>query len=361
MNLSRLMAQIVKELLSLLRDPRARAILIAPPLLQLLIFSFAATLEVRNASVAMFNEDRGVAARELAAAVGQAGFVSSLVEVHDRDSQQELLNQGKVLLAVHIPPDYSRKLLTGQPAQVQVLLDGRRANAAQVALSYLNLIASEQGGTVTEPVVIRHAFNPNLIYRWFVVPGLAGILSLFTALVVTSLSISRERELGTFDQLLVSPTTPLEIIIAKCVPAVLVGCVMGAVMITAAIVFFRVPFTGSLSWLVLALFLFILSVVGVGLMISAISATQQQAILGAFALGVPMILLSGFATPVENMPDILQWIAEAVPLTHFLVIVQGSFMKDLPLPVISAHLWPMALIALVSLGSATVLVKSRLN
>lgn len=360
MNLSRLMAQIVKELLSLLRDPRARAILIAPPLLQLFIFSFAATLEVRNASVALFNEDNGVAAREFAAAIGQAGFVSNLLEVHDRDAQQALLDEGEVLLAVHIPADYSRKLQGGQTAQVQVLLDGRHANTAQVALSYLSQIASAQGASVSGPVV-RHAFNPNLVYRWFVVPGLVGILSLFTALVVTSLSISRERELGTFDQLLVSPTTPLEIIIAKCLPAVLVGCVMGAVMMTAAIVFFRVPFTGSLFWLVLALFLFILSVVGTGLMVSAIAATQQQAILGAFALGVPMILLSGFATPVENMPEVLRWVAQGVPLTHFLVIVQGSFMKALPLEVIADHLWPMALIALVSLGGATALVKSRLN
>lgn len=360
MQWSRLLAQIEKELLSLLRDPRARAILVLPPLLQLLIFSFAATLDVRNVTLAVYNEDSGSAAANLVADIGNASFVSSVVQVYGRQEQEQLLNRGSVLLAVHVPQDFSRNRLAGNPATVQVLLDGRRANSAQVALTYLQAIVRAQSGSF-EPIVLRHAFNPNLIYRWFVVPGLSGILSMFIALVVTALSISRERELGTFDQLLVSPTTPLEIIIAKCLPAVFVGYVMGTIMVTAAILLFRVPFTGSLLWLAGALLLFILSVVGIGLMISAIAATQQQAILGAFALGIPMVLLSGFATPVENMPDVLQWVAEGVPLTHFLVIVQGSFMKALPFEVIVRHLWPMALAAVCTLSGATILVKSRLS
>lgn len=360
MQWSRLSAQIIKELLSLLRDPRARAILVLPPLLQLLIFSFAATLDVRNVSLAVYNEDSGKAASSFIADLQHASFVSEVIPIHDSREQQRLLDRGRVLLVVRIPQSFSNDRLQGRTATLQVLLDGRRANAAQVALSYLQEIAARQGGR-TEPVVLRHAFNPNLIYRWFVVPGLSGILSMFIALVVTALSISRERELGTFDQLLVSPTTPLEIIIAKCLPAVLVGYVMGAVMVTAAVLLFRVPFTGSLLWLVAALLLFMVSVVGIGLMVSAIAATQQQAILGAFGLGVPMILMSGFATPVENMPELLQWVAQAIPLTHFLIIVQGSFMKALPPDVIVAHLWPMALTAVVTLGGATALVRSRLS
>lgn len=360
MQWSRLSAQIIKELLSLLRDPRARAILVLPPMLQLLIFSFAATLDVRNVTLAVYNEDSGGAASSFIADMQHASFVSEVIAIRSSQQQQELLDRGRVLLVVHIPESFSRDRLAGKTATVQVLLDGRRANAAQIALSYLQTIAQRQSGSF-EPVVLRHAFNPNLIYRWFIVPGLSGILSMFIALVVTALSISRERELGTFDQLLVSPTTPLEIIIAKCLPAVLVGYVMGSIMVTAALLLFQVPFTGSLLWLAGALLLFMLSVVGIGLMVSAIAATQQQAILGAFALGVPMILMSGFATPVENMPDVLQWVAQAVPLTHFLVIVQGSFMKALPPDVILAHLWPMALTALVTLSGATVLVKSRLD
>lgn len=360
MNGSRLFAQIVKELFSLLRDPRARAILILPPLLQLLIFSFAATLEVRNATIAIFNEDNGRPGQTLVADISHASFVGQVVNVHDKDHQDRLIEQGEVLFSLHIPENFSRSRLEGKPAMVQVILDGRRANTAQIALSYLQVITMDQGLDF-EPLALRHAFNPNLIYQWFVVPGLAGILSMFISLVVTALSISRERELGTFDQLLVSPTTPLEIIIAKCLPAVLVGFVMGSIMVTAAIVFFRVPFTGSLLWLAASLLLFILSVVGIGLMISAVSMTQQQAILGAFALGVPMVLMSGFATPVENMPEVLQWVSEAIPLTHFLIIVHGSFLKTLPTGVILAHLWPMALTALCTLGAATAMVKGRLG
>jgi ABC-2 type transport system permease protein len=210
-------------------------------------------------------------------------------------------------------------------------------------------------------VAVRHWFNPNLTYRWFIVPSLAGILATFITLLVTALSIARERELGTFDQLLVSPCTPGEIIVAKMVPALLIGTVLAGVMVTAGILAFRVPFTGSLPLLLLSLIVFILSIVGIGLMISSVCATQQQAILGTFAVGVPTVLMSGFATPVENMPVVLQWAAEAIPLKHFLVIVQGSFMKGLPPAEVLANAWPMALIAVVTLGVATVFVRSRLQ
>ena len=186
MNASRLLAQVVKELLSLLRDPRARAILVLPPLLQLLIFSFAATLEVRNATIAVFNEDPGPAAEAFIAEVSHASFVGEVIRVHDSGHQRQLLEQGRVLLALHIPETFSRDRLAGAPATVQVLLNGQKANTAQVALGYLEAMALAQDGRV-EPLVTRHDFNPNLIYRWYVVPSLSGILSMFIALVVTAL------------------------------------------------------------------------------------------------------------------------------------------------------------------------------
>ena len=185
--------------------------------------------------------------------------------------------------------------------------------------------------------------------------------SRLAALLLTSLSIARERELGTFDQLLVSPTSTTEIIISKSLPALAIGTLLGLMMIAAGVVLFQIPFSGSFWLLLLSLVLFILSVVGIGLMISAVSATQQQAILGAFAIGVPAVLMSGFATPVENMPLLLQWLAQAIPLTHFLIIVQGNFLKALPLGDILASLWPLAIIALVSLTMATVFVRGRLQ
>jgi len=209
--------------------------------------------------------------------------------------------------------------------------------------------------------VVRHWFNPNLVYRWFIVHGLAGILALFSSLMITSLSIARERELGTFDQLLVSPSSTPEIIISKSLPALAIGTVLGLLMIASGVWLFQIPFTGSFWSLLASLALFILSVVGIGLMISAVSATQQQAILGAFAVGVPAVLMSGFATPVENMPVLLQWLAQAIPLTHFLIIVEGSFLKAMTFRDIFASLWPLAVIALVTLTMATVFVRGRLQ
>ena len=364
----RLRAQIVKEFLSVLRDPRARMAVLGPPLLQLMIFSFAATLEVRNASVAVYDRDGGRWSQELVAGIAAAGFVGHLQYAHSPDELHGAIEQRKALLAIEIPATFSRDVSAGEPAVIQVIIDGRRANSGQVALGYVNAVAANLGVVLkpaserpSEPVVLRHWFNPNLIYRWFVVPGLVAIMSMMVALLVTALSIARERELGTFDQLLVSPTRPGEIIVAKTVPALIIGSTIGMVMVAAAALGFRVPLHGSLLLLYLTMLLFILSVVGVGLMISAISATQQQAILGSFAAIVPIILMSGFATPVENMPQVLQIAAEANPLKHFLIIVQGIFLKGMPAGEVWNHAWPLIVISCVTLPLASVFIRSRLQ
>ncbi|HET9031966.1 MAG TPA: ABC transporter permease [Dokdonella sp.] len=364
---TRLRAQFIKEVLSILRDPRSRMVVFVPPLAQLLIFAFAATLEVRNVDIAVHGQDAGRWAHELVSRLDRAEFINQIHHVTDSRELRGLIDQGRVIAALDIPVDFSRTIAAGGSAQVQVLVDGRRSNSGQITVSYLSAIAAEVGAEVAAeaapaaPVVVRNWFNPNLTYRWFIVPGLSGILAFFSALLITSLSIARERELGTFDQLLVSPTTTPEIIVSKSLPALAIGTILGLMMISAAIVLFQIPFSGSFWLLLLSLVLFILSVVGIGLMISAVSATQQQAILGAFAIGVPAVLMSGFATPVENMPLLLQWLAQAIPLTHFLIIVQGSFLKALPLSDILASLWPLAIIALVSLTMATVFVRGRLQ
>lgn len=366
-DVTRLRAQFVKEVLSILRDPRSRMVVFVPPLLQLLVFAFAATLEVRNVDIAVHNQDAGRWSQELITRLDTAGFVRRVRHVTDNRELRALLDQGSVIAALDIPADFSRAIAAGDSGRVQVLVDGRRSNSGQITVGYLSTIAADVGAEVTlhaapiAPVVVRNWFNPNLVYRWFIVPGLSGILALFSALLITSLSIARERELGTFDQLLVSPTSTPEIIVSKSVPALAIGTVLGLTMIAAGIVLFRIPFSGSFSLLLASLVLFILSVVGIGLMISAVSATQQQAILGAFAVGVPAVLMSGFATPVENMPTLLQWLAQAIPLTHFLIIVQGSFLKALPLGDIVASLWPLAIIATVTLTMATVFVRGRLQ
>ena len=364
---TRLRAQFVKELLSVLRDPKSRMVVFVPPVLQLLVFAFAATLEVRNVDIAVYNQDAGRWSHELVQRVHSAQFVARMRHVQSRQQLRALIDDGAVIAALDIPADFSRTIAAGDSARVQVLVDGRRSNSGQITVAYLSSIAADVGAEAVPdaqpaaPVVVRNAFNPNLTYRWYIVPGLTAILALFSALLVTSLSIARERELGTFDQLLVSPTSTPEIIVSKSLPALAIGTALGVSMVAAAVVVFGIPFTGSFVLLLASLMLFILSVVGIGLTISALSMTQQQAILGAFAIGVPAVLLSGFATPVENMPLVLQWLAQAIPLTHFLVIVEGSFLAALPPGVVVGHLWPLAVIALVTLTMATAFIRGRLQ
>jgi len=366
-SLIRLRAQFVKEVLSVLRDPRSRMVVFVPPIVQLLIFASSATLEVRNVDIAVHNQDAGRWSQELVQRLDSAGFITRVRQVDSQRQLHELIDRGEVMAALAIPADFSRTIAAGGSGRAQVLVDGRRSNSGQITVGYLSTIAAEVGAEVVpdaqapEPVVVRHWFNPNLVYQWFILPGLTGILALFSALLITSLSIARERELGTFDQLLVSPTSTPEIIISKSLPALAIGTMLGLLMVSAGVFLFRIPFTGSFALLLASLMLFILSVVGIGLMISAVSMTQQQAILGAFAVGVPAVLMSGFATPVENMPLALQWLAQAIPLTHFLVIVEGSFLKAMPPRDILASLWPLAVIALVTLTMATVFVRGRLQ
>lgn len=364
---TRLHALFIKEVLSILRDPRSRMVVFVPPILQLLVFASAATLEVRNVNIALYNQDTGGASHELIQRLDGARFITRIRHVDSQRQVRDLIDRGEAIAALIIPVDFSRAIATGAGGRAQVIVDGRRSNAGQITMSYLSTIAADASvefvpdTQTTTPVVVRHRFNPNLIYRWFIVPGLTGILALFSALLITSLSIARERELGTFDQLLVSPASTPEIILSKSLPALVIGTLLGLFMIAVSVFLFGIPFTGSFVFLFASLVLFILSVVGIGLMVSAVSMTQQQAILGAFAIGVPAVLMSGFATPVENMPVILQWLAQAIPLTHFLIIVQGSFLKAMPVNDVLANLWPVALIALATLSMAAVFVRGRLQ
>jgi len=366
----RLATVVINELLSYLRDPRARVILVAPPLMQLLVFSFAVTLEVRNVDIAILDEDPGALSAEFVERLQASSFVGRLVPVASVEELRDLIDRREVLLGVRFADDFSASVVAGRTGTVQLLLDGRRANAAQIAAGYTGQVAARldaeiriRGGRPSQSsaAAVRHWFNPNLIYQWYVVPSLSGVLAMILSLILPALSIARERELGTFDQLLVTPVSPMEIIVGKTLPALLIGSLIAVVMMLAAVFGFRVPFTGSAALLATSLLLFITSVVGIGLAVSSICQTQQQAILGAFMLAVPVVLTSGFATPVENMPVWLQYAAEANPLKHFLIIVQGSFLKALPPVEILANALPMGCIALVTLSAATLFVKGRLQ
>lgn len=365
---TRLSALIVKELLAVLRDPKGRVILILPPIVQLVVFSYAATLEVRNVDVMVLNNDAGRWGHEIVQHIEGAPTFRSIAHAASPHELREAIDRQAVIAAIRIGPTFSRDVEAVRPADVQIILDGRRSNAAQIVGGYLNQIvnavaAETPAGQRAAPgaisVVPRNWFNPNLDFQWFMVPNLVAAIALLIGLIVTALSIARERELGTFDQLMVSPLRTHEILIGKLTPPMLIGLFHITVYILAAVFIFGVPLRGSLFLLYGSALFFLASVVGLGLFISALSMTQQQAILGAFLFMVPAMLLSGFATPIENMPEWLQPITLINPLRYFLVIVRGVFLKDIPIAEVASQTVPLALIAVATLSSAAWLFRRR--
>lgn len=366
----RILFLLVKELLAALRDPKGRYILIVPPLVQLLIFSFAATQEVKNVHMAVLNEDYGTVARDLIARFEGSPYFTEVRHLPGEADIAPAIDSRSVLMVLHIGADFSREVAAGRQANVQLILDGRRSNAAQIVAGYAQAILETYNRELTatrrfpqppSTVVARVWFNPNLETTWSSVPNLVAILTTVLGLVVTALSVARERELGTFEQLLVSPLRPLEIIIGKTVPALLIGLVEVTAMVLVGVLAFRVPLRGSILLLYVSMLVYLAAVIGVGLFISSLSRTQQQAILGAFVFMVPAVLLSGFASPIENMPDWLQWLTLANPVRHFLVIVKGLFLKAMPASEVLDNLWPLALIATLTLSAATWLFRRRLE
>lgn len=366
----RLSASIVKEFLMFWRDPKSRGLLIGMPMMQVLIFGFAATMDVKNVDLAIINQDAGRWSQELIQRASSAQFVGSTRYFDNMEEFGQAIERREVLLGLHFPADYSRKIISDNSGEVQVVIDGRRANSGQVAFSYLSAIAAEmdldikraQGGFISPPVAaVRYWFNSNLEFRWFILPGVVATMSMMIALMMASLSIARERELGTFDQLLVSPSSPVEILVSKTIPPLVGSGFVGCLIIAIAVFGFGVPFQGSLPVLIAAMFPFVFSMVGVGLVISSVSNTQQQAVLGLFFAMMPTMLLSGFFTPVENMPLLLQYVAEASPLKHYLIIVQGSFLKSMPLADVLDNVWPMLLIGAVTFSTAVLFVQRRLQ
>ncbi len=366
---SQVVALALKEFLALLRDKSSRFILIGPPVAQLLVFGYAATYDLNDISIAIYNEDRGIASRELVSHISGSPNINALVSIQHESEIAALIDNRKVLLVLHINSEFSADLNSGNSATVQLLLDGRNSNTAMIALNYMRDIIMEYNRQWSEskqargpPAVIasRAWYNENLHSRWFIISGIIGLLTLVVALVVTALSVAREREQGTFDQLLVTPLSPVYILIGKSLPGLLIGLLQGSAIMLLAVIWFELPLRGSIAALYLGLFLFMLSAVGVGLMISAISITQQQAVLGAFLFLVPAVILSGFATPIANMPEVVQWLTFIDPLRYFLVIVRAVFMEGAGFELLWHQYWPMALIAMVSLVMAGWLFRHRM-
>ncbi len=366
----RLLSLIVKEFHAIWRDKKTRFLIIFPPVMEVIIFGFAATLDVKNVSVGILNEDMGKIGNELVQRIHGSTLFTKFYYLKSREEIRTLIDSQKAMLVVSFPQNLSRDVISGKGADIQVILDGRRTNSAQITLGYLTQIVNGYNIQLLETtanyirrpeLVARSWFNPNKIYCWFTIPSLIGTIMAIEVILITGLSVARERELGTFEQLLVSPLTPWEILIGKTVPSIAVGIFEGTLILVIAMLVFQIPFRGSFLYLYFSIPFFLLSIIGFGLFISSMAKTQQQAFLGIFVFIMPCFMLSGFLTPVENMPQWLQTLTVINPLRHFLVIVKGIFLKDMPFSDVMGNIYPMICISATTLPFATWMFRKRLG
>lgn len=362
--LQRLFHLIIKELQAILGNKQGRILLLMPVIIQTVIFPFAATLEVRNATLAIYNQDSGPMARELIQRFSHTGAFKTLLMIHSETGLRQAIDSETALLALRIPADFSRRLSQQKTAELQILLDGRHSNSAQIAGEYVSDIIQQLSDELSlrapAKLTIRNIYNPNLNYRWHILPSLVAIITTIGCLLVTALSVAREREEGTFDQLLVSPLTPAYILVGKAVPGVIIAVGQGSLIALAAVWVYQMPFNGSVAVLFTGMVCYGLALSGVGLFISSLVTTQQQAFLGVFAFMVPAVILSGYVAPIENMPAFFQLLAHGNPLTFFIEILKGVFLKEFGFEQAWTSLWPLLLIASGSLSVALAMFRRHI-
>lgn len=365
--LRRILALAVKEFLAIAKDPKSRFVVIGPPLIQFFVFGYAATFDVANVRYAVLDEDRTPESRMLLARFfGSESFRLMDSLEHERQIAP-LIDSESVRLVLHVPSGFGADLSAGRPTGIQVIADGRNSNVASIALGYANAIVAQfnadrshlaASGPSVE-MVERAWYNPNLLSRWFITSALGGVISTVVVMILASLSVAREREFGTFDQLLVAPFSSPEILIGKSIPAFVFGLGNALLLSAAAVWWFGVPFTGSVFALIAILSVYILSIVGVGLFLSSLSTTMQQGLLGSFSVTMPIVILSGFTTPVENMPLWLQRLTLANPLRHVTAALRQIFLEGATLQTVLPFMAHLAIIGAISLVAAGWLFRHR--
>ncbi len=368
-SLLRIIALTRKELLAVLKDPRARMSLLIPPILQCLLFGYAATYDLNHIPYVVLDRSHSVAAQDLLSRFDGTGLFERIANLSTQRQVRDYIDDRRALLAIEIPQDFPRRLQAGG-TDVQVIADGRNSNTAGTALGYAQSAVDAFNsdwraghGQPGPPVTVqaRAWYNPNLVTRWNMIPGLIGTLTMIQTLMLTAMSVAREREQGTFDQLLVTPFRPAEIMAGKALPSMLVGIIQATGVLLVAQLWFRIPFQGSFLTLYAGLALFVLAAVGVGLVVSALCQTMQQAMLFSFILIMPFALLSGLTTPISNMPPSLQYFTCINPLRYAIDIAQRVYLEGAGAGVLMPDLWPLAAIAAVTLAAASWLFKHRLQ
>jgi ABC-2 type transport system permease protein len=350
-SLQRITALLRKEFGQLFKDKRLLPIVFLAPVLQLTFLGFAASLDVKNISMVICDLDKTVESRSFIQSFSNSGYFTIQYATEDYKSVQGYVDNNKVNMALVIPPRFGDKVLSGVPAKVQILLDGSEGSTAAITMSYVNQIImrsstailtemlggrSPSGGVDAE---IRSWYNPSLKSRNFMVPGVLVLILLITTMNLTAMAIVKEREVGTLEQLMVTPIRPIELILGKLIPFTLIGLVNVSVVLSVMVFGFDIPVKGSVILLFVLSGVFLLNTLGIGLFVSTISRTQQQAMMTAvFFIMMPMMYISGFVFPIENMPKPLQVLSLGIPMRYYLIIIRSIILKGVGLKT----LWPEA-------------------
>lgn len=373
----RILQILIKEFIELKRDRSARFRLIVPPIIQILVFGYAATFEVYHVSTAVLDLDHSQESRELVSRFTYGGRFQ-VVEVAGRQADIDAaINRSDAAVAVVIHAGFAQKLRGGGGAPLQVIVDGTNSNTALIALGYINQIAANfsqdyatdalrrGAGAMLRPVQVnleqRPWFNADLNGRWFFVPGVIGSLILVNIVGLTAFAIVREREVGTLEQLMVTPIRPFEMILGKTIPFFLVGLAEVALVTAVGTLWFQIPFVGNPLVMLFGTSLYLLSALGLGLLISTVCSTQQQAFATQFFVLNPMFILSGFAYPITSMPTVLQWLTYLNPLRYFLVVIRSTFLKGVGFSVLWPQFCGMGALAVVLLAFSILRFRKALD
>ena len=355
-----------KEFLTILVDPANRITLIIPIFLQALLFGYAASYDVNHVDYAVLDQSHSQASQQILSHLDGSGVFKRTADLQNTAQIQQVINDRSALAVITIPTDFEDKLNNNESSAIQVVLDGRNSSTAGMAGSYISSIVTQVnqerlGSTSAVTVQSRTWYNPNLESRWGMMPSLIATLSMMQTLLLSALSVAREREQGTFDQLLVTPYTPTQIMIGKAIPPILIGVIQSSIILAIILFWFQIPMNGSLLLIYFGLFAFNIAVVGVGLSISAIALNMQQAMLYTFFLIMPLTLLSGLLTPVQNMPNVLNWLTYANPLRFGIDLVQRVYLEGAGFSQVKWDFLPMLILAVITLPLAAWLFKNRLS
>jgi ABC-2 type transport system permease protein len=366
----RLKQMLIKEFIQVFRDKRTRFLLFGPPIIQMVIFGYAATYEIHHVATVVLDLDHSQESRDLISRFTSSPYFDVRRQLTDSRQIRDSIDRGQATVGLEIDAGFAQKLRSGQTAPVQVIVDAANSNTALIASGYISQIALGFAHDYQIDRIARIApqlieaipsveleqrpwYNPNLSSRWFFIPGIVGSLTLVLVITLTAFAVVREREIGTLEQIMVTPIRPAEFILGKTLPFFLIGLFDVSLIAVVGTLWFQVPFRGHLYVLLTGSVLFLLCMLGVGLLISTVSSTQQQAMVTAFFFIMPAISFSGFGFPISTMPQWMQYCSYAIPLRYFLIVLRGTYLKGVGMDI----LWPqMAAMAALGFGLLTIAI-----